>query len=278
MFILSTLSDTIFIPSSSFTRVDPSSSASSSAQIAPTSLSSLSQALNAKYANRVIPDVGLCICLFDVLEASEGRVKWGDGGLWHKCRFRLAVFRPFVGEVLVGKVMSSDEGGIRVSMGFFDDIHIPLHLLPSPHAFDHKERAHFWLFDPSHPSYITDPITAPDTERFYLDQHEAIRFVVEDDIFEEGEPPLPAGALKEGEKAGDKAGTSGGGSGAIGGGVTMEAMEAARAKRKPPYRITASIAGQGLGLINWWMGAAAVGDEGGEEGEQYDEGDEVMQE
>lgn len=121
MFILSTLSDTIFIPSSSFTRVDPSSSASSSAQIAPTSLSSLSQALNAKYANRVIPDVGLCICLFDVLEASEGRVKWGDGGLWHKCRFRLAVFRPFVGEVLVGKVMSSDEGGIRGELAS-DDI------------------------------------------------------------------------------------------------------------------------------------------------------------
>lgn len=159
MFILSTLSDTIFIPSTSFTRVDPSSFSSQSAKVPPTSLESLSLALNSKYSNRVIPDVGLCVCLFDVLEASEGRVKWGDGGLWHKCKFRLAVFRPFVGEVLVGRVMSSDESGIRgeqrddrvyalleadmtgivrppfpVSMGFFDDIHIPLHLLPSPHA------------------------------------------------------------------------------------------------------------------------------------------------
>lgn len=56
-----------------------------------------------------------------------------------------------------------------------------------------------------------------------------------------------------------------GGTGAIGGGVTMEAMEAARARRKPPYRITASIAGAGLGLVNWWLGAAAVGGEGQEE-------------
>lgn len=40
-------------------------------------------------------------------------MKWGDGGLWHSVKARLVVFRPFVGEILVGKVMSSDEKGIR---------------------------------------------------------------------------------------------------------------------------------------------------------------------
>ena len=40
-------------------------------------------------------------------------MKWGDGGLWHRVKARVVVFRPFVGEVLVGKVKSSDEGGIR---------------------------------------------------------------------------------------------------------------------------------------------------------------------
>jgi DNA-directed RNA polymerase III subunit RPC8 len=38
--------------------------------------------------------------------------------------FRLIVFRPFIGEVLSGKVLSQSPLGIRVSMGFFDDITI----------------------------------------------------------------------------------------------------------------------------------------------------------
>lgn len=106
MFILSTITDTLFIPGSSFSSTsDPSQPA--------TSFASISLAINTKYANKVIPDVGLCVCLFDILEASEGRVKWGDGGLWHSVKARLVVFRPFIGEILVGKVMSSDEKGIR---------------------------------------------------------------------------------------------------------------------------------------------------------------------
>ena len=42
------------------------------------------------------------------------------------------VFRPFVGEVLVGRVAQSSEGGLRVSLGFFDDIIVPSYLLQTP--------------------------------------------------------------------------------------------------------------------------------------------------
>lgn len=107
MFILSTLSDTLFLPASSFNL------SSNHSSLPATSHQSLTSAFNSKYANRVLPDVGLCIVLFDFLEVSEGKVKWGDGGLWHRVKARVVVFRPFVGEVLVGKVKSSDEGGIR---------------------------------------------------------------------------------------------------------------------------------------------------------------------
>lgn len=63
--------------------------------------------------------------------------------------FRLVVFRPFVSEVLFGKVKSSSEDGIRgkgnfqsqllitwvaVSLGFFDDMHVPRIFLPTPSA------------------------------------------------------------------------------------------------------------------------------------------------
>jgi len=44
----------------------------------------LVQEINKKYADRVIPDVGLGICVFDLLEAGEGKVRYGDGCFWHK--------------------------------------------------------------------------------------------------------------------------------------------------------------------------------------------------
>ena len=40
--------------------------------------------LNKKYANRVLHDVGLCICVFDLSESGEGRVRYGDGFYWYK--------------------------------------------------------------------------------------------------------------------------------------------------------------------------------------------------
>ena len=40
--------------------------------------------LNKKYANRVLHNVGLGICVFDLSQASEGKVRYGDGMLWYK--------------------------------------------------------------------------------------------------------------------------------------------------------------------------------------------------
>jgi DNA-directed RNA polymerase subunit E'/Rpb7 len=68
--------------------------------------------------------------------------------------FRLVVFRPFTSEVIVAKVKSSDENGVRreifkypliyakssnmptfsVTVGFFDDMYIPTAFLPQPSA------------------------------------------------------------------------------------------------------------------------------------------------
>lgn len=44
----------------------------------------LTAALNTKYANRVLHDVGLCVCVFDLAEVGEGRVRYGDGFLWYQ--------------------------------------------------------------------------------------------------------------------------------------------------------------------------------------------------
>ncbi|KAK0192387.1 RNA polymerase Rpb7 [Armillaria mellea] len=102
--------------------------------------------LNKKYANRVLHDVGLCVCVFDLTEAGEGKVRYGDGFLYYKVVFRLVVFRPFTSQVLLAKVKSSDADSIRLTMGFFDDIYIPSIYLPQPlSVLTPNERAFFWV-------------------------------------------------------------------------------------------------------------------------------------
>ena len=35
--------------------------------------------INAKYANKVVYNIGLCICLYDLLKVSEGLIGYGNG-------------------------------------------------------------------------------------------------------------------------------------------------------------------------------------------------------
>jgi len=184
--------------------------------------------LNKKYANRVLHDVGLCICVFDLSQAGEGKVRYGDGCLWYKVVFRLVVFRPFTSEVIIGKVKSSDEDGIRLTLGFFDDMYIPAAYLPQPSAFDPNERAHFWIPD----SPLTSPselLDTPLSSRMYIDQSEVLRVRVESDAFcddEPGPPKMAEGVLVKREGGG-----------------------------RAPYVVCCSIAEQGLGPVAWWNGA-----------------------
>ncbi len=39
----------------------------------------IEDSINAKYANKVIQKIGLCICLYDLLFASEGLIGHGSG-------------------------------------------------------------------------------------------------------------------------------------------------------------------------------------------------------
>lgn len=46
--------------------------------------------------------------------------------------FRFIVFRPLLGEVLVGKLRSCSLDGVHVSLGFFDDVLISPECLQEP--------------------------------------------------------------------------------------------------------------------------------------------------
>ena len=171
---------------------------------------SVSLEITRLYANKVIPNQGLCITLYDILELGEPLVRPGDPSAYTKVLFRLVVFRPIPGQVLVGRVKSSSEDGISVSMGFFDDIHIPATMLPAGSSWSREEHVWIWEFGEN---------------KLFIDTGEEIRFRVINEIFEEP-PPI----LKEQAVAGSQ--------------IT--------ASNIVPYKITASIAEDGLGLLSWW--------------------------
>ncbi|KAI0295400.1 polymerase III polypeptide H [Multifurca ochricompacta] len=198
-------------------------------------LAALINEINKKYANRVFHNLGLCICVFDIAEAGEGKVRYGDGFLWYTVVFRLTVFRPFPSEVILAKVKSSDEDGIQLSVGFFEDMWIPLVYLPQPCAFDPNERAYFWLPSSEATSTHYELLDSPVAERLYIDQGEIVRVRVEKDEFWEDEPGPP--------KATD--------------GVLISGDA-----RGVPYKVTCSIGEQGLGPTTWWKDAGTRMDEG----------------
>ncbi|PVG02100.1 hypothetical protein CPB86DRAFT_752314 [Serendipita vermifera] len=189
----------------------------------------LSRELNKKYANRILHDIGLVISVFDLLKCTEGKVRYGDGCLWYKVDFRLVVFRPFISEVLVGKVKSQDEQGIRVTLNFFDEIYIDVTQLPAPCAFDSSRQKFFWSPTLDEDATRTQLMDSPISERLYIELDAPIKFRVEGDEFHDEEPGPPK--MSEGVR-----------------------IDLTKEPKRAPYRIIASIAGQGTGPLEWWAG------------------------
>jgi DNA-directed RNA polymerase III subunit RPC8 len=69
--------------------------------------------INKKYANKVIQKVGLCICLYDILNTSDGIVGQEGGNVHVNVTMRIVVFRPFKGEIIEAKINSAEPSGMR---------------------------------------------------------------------------------------------------------------------------------------------------------------------
>ncbi|GLI80606.1 DNA-directed RNA polymerase III complex subunit Rpc25 [Penicillium ochrochloron] len=161
MFILTTISDLI--------------------QIAPEDFSKLSAVaiednINEKYANKVIQKIGLCVSFYDLLESSDGLIGHGTGLVNVNVKFRMIVFRPFKGEIMLGKISSSTDKGIKISVEFFNDILIPPSMLMDGATFDHGDQV--WTWD-------------NDGTMFYLDVGEVVRFRVETEEWHDQIPNAP---------------------------------------------------------------------------------------
>eukprot|EP00270_Netrium_digitus_P021937 TRINITY_DN9649_c0_g3_i1.p1 TRINITY_DN9649_c0_g3~~TRINITY_DN9649_c0_g3_i1.p1 ORF type:complete len:203 (-),score=56.58 TRINITY_DN9649_c0_g3_i1:217-783(-) len=132
----------------------------------------ITSVLKSNFLDKVIQDIGLVISLYDILSLDGGLVHQGDGAPHFQVRFRLVVFRPFVGEVLIGRIQKCDASGVYVTLGFFWDIHIPEHLLQIPSYFDEQEKVWIWKFNEN---------------EMFMDLQEEVRFRVAAVKY----PPLP---------------------------------------------------------------------------------------
>ncbi|KAL3685631.1 hypothetical protein R1sor_003653 [Riccia sorocarpa] len=110
-------------------------------------LEALTGEIQTLFFDKVIKDVGLCITLYDVRAIEGGFVFPGDGAPRFTVDFQLVMFRPFIGEVITGKLKRCDKTGLYVSLQFFEDIHIPEHLLQQPSVFDEDEKLWIWNFN-----------------------------------------------------------------------------------------------------------------------------------
>ncbi|ORX33967.1 RNA polymerase III subunit Rpc25-domain-containing protein [Kockovaella imperatae] len=203
----------------------------------------IQDAINKKYANKLIPQKGLGLSCFDILTAEDGRVTWGNGLMYYKVSFRLLLFAPFIGEVLVGQVLSTTKSYIRVSMGFFNDIYITPNLLPPNSAYDPNEERFFWLSDPEPEDRVYtqhELLNTVVTSRLFIDPGEPIRFRVSDIEWQDVRPQPKARHD-------------------IANGHEEESEE--DPFHKAGYKIFATIADVGLGVVSWWADAEEVGEE-----------------
>ncbi|TPX44959.1 hypothetical protein SeLEV6574_g04174 [Synchytrium endobioticum] len=204
MFILSRLADNVLISPSAYSKPR---------------ISAVTDELNKKYANKILHNVGLCIRVLDILEISDGVVHpLKDGCYQSRVRFRLIVFKPFKGEVLLGKIASaSPTAGVQVSMTFFDDILIPPVYLRSPSIFDKDRSIWIWQFN---------------DENFELNLNSPIRFMIESLNFADVGPvrntTLDAAKAKNSSNNASNEGN-------------MSSLS-----------IYGSADGEGLGIVDWW--------------------------
>ncbi|XP_022954042.1 DNA-directed RNA polymerase III subunit RPC8 [Cucurbita moschata] len=179
------------------------------------------------FLDKVVAKLGLCISVYDIRSVDGGFIFPSDGAATYKVVFTLIVFRPYAGEIIIGKVKESDANGLRISLGFFEDIYVPIHLLPSPSEFkpDPKNGGkRRWVWD-----YDGQPYDIYETDE--------IKFRIHSIDY----PAIPVD--QQPNESNSK--------------FQMEEQPKENVNVKPfaPMVVTATIDYDGLGPVSWWDGS-----------------------
>lgn len=131
MFCIETVSDTIKI---------------NACDLGSRCLNVIHREIDAKYCNRILMDIGLCVARYTHDLTKMGNGKCDGSSTYWPVTFSLIVFRPFVGEIMTGKILKSTPEGITVSLEFFSEIYIPAYWMLNPSKF----KDGLWIWTPSY--------------------------------------------------------------------------------------------------------------------------------
>mmetsp|Transcript_24385 Transcript_24385/g.58707 ORF Transcript_24385/g.58707 Transcript_24385/m.58707 type:complete len:223 (+) Transcript_24385:13-681(+) len=188
-------------------------------------VSALLDILNQMFPNKVLSNQGLCVAVYDIVRIGEAQLHPGSPCQHMSVEFRLVMFRPFVGEILMGTVVSCDEDGMRISMGFFDEIHVPSRLLQDPSRWSADENLWVWDVTP------TDPL--------FFDLENDVRFRVQQIMYR---PPTNMASARQAAASAAAAQSS-----------SKDIVEKENgATLAPAMQIIAGVDKPGLGLTSWW--------------------------
>ncbi|CAG9330836.1 unnamed protein product [Blepharisma stoltei] len=99
--------------------------------------------LEERFIGKVLKNEGVCVAIYSFeIEQTFVRELYLESELVAK----IVVFKPFIGEILTGKIKESNSEGITVSMVFIDAL-IPAAYLADPSGFDEQEGVFVWHFD-----------------------------------------------------------------------------------------------------------------------------------
>jgi len=233
--------------------------------------------IDRKYPNRVLMDAGLVIGRYDHFRLQTGPATLTTGGrAVYQCTFAVIVFRPWTGEVLVGKIVAADSEGVTVSTGFFACIHVPKRWMLNPSTYKNG----VWVWTP-----VFDDEDDGGSEGFEMYIGAEIRCRVKSIHFTQvtnTAKGVQAVTSMQGmsNQASNKSGVGGGKDTPDQQPVRKRSSSVglqAEATASPTMQIVASIREDGLGLVEWWNTEEEEDDaddaeEGAMKTEEVDEG------
>ena len=98
-----------------------------------------------EYCNKIMPpDHGLCITVSAIDKIGDAQIFMEDGSTYVDVEFRLIMFKPYNNEIIEGEIATSDDSGIRISLGFFEQVFIPYYNFPDNCKYDKSEQCWVW--------------------------------------------------------------------------------------------------------------------------------------
>ncbi|KAF2009792.1 DNA-directed RNA polymerase III, partial [Aaosphaeria arxii CBS 175.79] len=134
------------------------------------SAQAIKDAINAKYSNRIIQNIGLCVCLWDVSESTEGLIGHGTGLV--NVNGKMVVFRPFRGEIIRARIKMATEEGIFLDVDFTSEIFVPYQNLFPGSTFDRGEGVFIWKTEEGHELFFDkgEPVLFRVEQEEWIDQ------------------------------------------------------------------------------------------------------------